>query len=325
MNWSGTPPGTSLAGPAPTPTTRCCRRRSRRGRCRSSSDPAAAPADHLPDQPRVSRRDVGALPAGHRPPPAHVADRRGQRADACAWRTWRWSAATRSTASRNCTRELMQQTIFRDFAEMWPEPLHQCHQRHRRAALVEAGQSRARRADHRASRGRLGERPRGTGAAAMRGRRCRSSASDSRRSRRRTRCASPRRIQRLIGIEVDSASLFDVQVKRIHEYKRQLLNLLYVIDALQPHPRQPGRCRSCRAPSSSPARPRPATRWPKTIIKLINNVARVINNDPRRRRQTEGVLSARLRRVAGAANHARLRTCRSRSRRRAWKPRARAT
>jgi starch phosphorylase len=36
-------------------------------------------------------------------------------------------------------------------------------------------------------------------------------------------------IQRRVGIEVDPASLFDVQVKRIHEYKRQLLNLLYVV------------------------------------------------------------------------------------------------
>ena len=36
-------------------------------------------------------------------------------------------------------------------------------------------------------------------------------------------------IQRRVGVEVDPASLFDVQVKRIHEYKRQLLNLLYVV------------------------------------------------------------------------------------------------
>ncbi len=54
-------------------------------------------------------------------------------------------------------------------------------------------------------------------------------------------------VQRELGITLDPASLFDVQVKRIHEYKRQLLNLLQVIDAL---PRDAGRAAAptgCRA------------------------------------------------------------------------------
>ena len=45
-------------------------------------------------------------------------------------------------------------------------------------------------------------------------------------------------VMRRTGVELDVDSMFDVQVKRIHEYKRQLLNLLYVVDALSAHPRR---------------------------------------------------------------------------------------
>jgi starch phosphorylase len=79
---------------------------------------------------------------------------------------------------------------------------------------------------------------------------------------------------------VDTDSLFDVQVKRIHEYKRQLLNLLRIIheylrivqDNIEPsHPR------TCIF--AGKAAPGYATA--KNIIKLINNVAQVVNNDPK--------------------------------------------
>ena len=79
---------------------------------------------------------------------------------------------------------------------------------------------------------------------------------------------------------VDPDSLFDVQVKRIHEYKRQLLNLLRIIheylrivqDNIEPsHPR------TCIF--AGKAAPGYATA--KNIIKLINNVAQVVNNDPK--------------------------------------------
>ena len=79
------------------------------------------------------------------------------------------------------------------------------------------------------------------------------------------------------GLPVDTDSLFDVQVKRIHEYKRQLLNLLHVVhlydrirggdDTVQPRTVIIG---GKAAPGYAVA---------KKIIKLANNIARVVNRD----------------------------------------------
>ena len=68
--------------------------------------------------------------------------------------------------------------------------------------------------------------------------------------------------RRGLDLRIDPDSLFDVQVKRIHEYKRQLLNVLHVI-TLYNRLRDGARpSSSCRAPSSSAGRPRPATTPP---------------------------------------------------------------
>ena len=81
------------------------------------------------------------------------------------------------------------------------------------------------------------------------------------------------------GIEVDPASLFDIQVKRIHEYKRQALNLFHVIT----------RYHRLRANPSTPCVPRtvilggkaaPGYRMAKLIIRLTHDVAREVNADP---------------------------------------------
>ena len=88
------------------------------------------------------------------------------------------------------------------------------------------------------------------------------------------------RIGRDLGIMVDPVSLFDVQVKRMHEYKRQLLNVLRVIAAYQ------------RIISNPAVQDLPRTvifagkaassyHTAKAVIQLIHDVARVINNDPR--------------------------------------------
>ncbi len=80
------------------------------------------------------------------------------------------------------------------------------------------------------------------------------------------------------GIDVDPNSIFDVQVKRLHEYKRQLLNILHVMyeyNQLKEHPEIPYYPKTYIFGAKAAA----GYRIAKLTIKLINNVAAVINND----------------------------------------------
>jgi len=82
-----------------------------------------------------------------------------------------------------------------------------------------------------------------------------------------------------MGLRIDPTALFDVQIKRIHEYKRQLLNIVEAValyDQIRSHPERDWQPRvklfgGKAAPSYHNA---------KLIIKLINDVARVVNHDP---------------------------------------------
>ncbi|MCU0773646.1 MAG: glycogen/starch/alpha-glucan phosphorylase [Ideonella sp.] len=90
--------------------------------------------------------------------------------------------------------------------------------------------------------------------------------------------------ERSLGVRVQPSSLFDVQVKRIHEYKRQLLNVLHVVSRYHAILAHPGGI------DGRPWVPRTVVfagkaassyHMAKTIIRLIHDVARVVNADPR--------------------------------------------
>jgi len=113
------------------------------------------------------------------------------------------------------------------------------------------------------------------------------SKAESMEFRKRFREAKKANKQRLVdfilrtkGLEVDPDSLFDVQVKRIHEYKRQLLNVMHVVH----------RYLRIVMDAQYPAVPRtfvfagkaaPGYAIAKLIIKLVNGVADIVNNDAR--------------------------------------------
>ena len=80
------------------------------------------------------------------------------------------------------------------------------------------------------------------------------------------------------GVEVDPTSIFDVQVKRLHEYKRQLLNILHVMyeyNMIKEHPEIEYYPKTYIFGAKASA----GYHIAKLIIKLINNVGAVINND----------------------------------------------
>ena len=86
-------------------------------------------------------------------------------------------------------------------------------------------------------------------------------------------------IKERLGLEVDPDSMFDVMVKRLHEYKRQLLKVLHIITLYH-------RLKSDPLQKFVPrtfifgAKAAPGYRIAKLIIKLINNVGQVVNHDP---------------------------------------------
>lgn len=86
-------------------------------------------------------------------------------------------------------------------------------------------------------------------------------------------------IEKEYKVAVDPTSMFDIQVKRIHEYKRQLLNILHVITLYNRLKRNPNMKFTPRTVMIG-GKAAPGYHMAKLIIKLFNNVGRTINNDP---------------------------------------------
>jgi starch phosphorylase len=88
------------------------------------------------------------------------------------------------------------------------------------------------------------------------------------------------RVRSATGVIIDPGSMYDVQIKRIHEYKRQLLNALHIVHLY---------CRITEDNYTLPSaktfifsgKAAPGYAFAKLIIKLINNIARIVNADPR--------------------------------------------
>ncbi len=97
--------------------------------------------------------------------------------------------------------------------------------------------------------------------------------------KRENKVALSNYIQSSMGIAVDPDSIFDIQVKRLHEYKRQLLNVLHIMDLYNKIKVNPNIDILPRTFIFS-AKAAASYRRAKLIIKLINSVADLVNNDP---------------------------------------------
>jgi starch phosphorylase len=86
-------------------------------------------------------------------------------------------------------------------------------------------------------------------------------------------------VDKACGVRIDPDSMFDVQVKRLHEYKRQLLNAMHII-ALYQRMKARGSANCVPRTFIFGAKAAPAYRMAKLVIRLINGIAEVINADP---------------------------------------------
>ena len=175
--------------------------------------------------------------------------------------------------------ELMKQSIFADFAKLFPERFNnKTNGVTPRRWLAQANPPLAKLLDHRIGRGwrrdlnqlqalgHMTQQP-----AFVRA---------FRHAKRENKLRLANWVDQHLNLELDTDALFDVQVKRMHEYKRQLLNVLHVITRYQ---------RILDAPEANhvprvvvfAGKAASAYHMAKLVIRLINDVAAVINNDER--------------------------------------------
>ena len=121
-------------------------------------------------------------------------------------------------------------------------------------------------------------------------------------ARRDAKVALTRHVADVLAQRINPDAMFDVQIKRIHEYKRQLLNILETV----------ARYNAIRANPTVDFAPRvkifsgkaaASYTQAKLTIKLANDVAKVVNSDPDRARSPEGRVPAQLQRLPRRADH----------------------
>ncbi|MEO8299908.1 MAG: glycogen/starch/alpha-glucan phosphorylase, partial [Burkholderiales bacterium] len=175
--------------------------------------------------------------------------------------------------------ELMQQSIFADFAKLWPERFNnKTNGVTPRRWLAQANPGLAALLDARLGKGWRRQLDQLEGlkhSLELPG-----FLASFRRIKRANKERLAQYVQQQLGVTLDPDALFDVQVKRIHEYKRQLLNVLHVVTRYQrilanPEANWVPRVVVFAGKAAS------AYHMAKLIIKLINDVAKTINNDPR--------------------------------------------
>ncbi|MFM0007533.1 glycogen/starch/alpha-glucan phosphorylase [Paraburkholderia dipogonis] len=173
---------------------------------------------------------------------------------------------------------LLKQTVMRDFAQLWPERFHNVTNgvTPRRFMLL-SNPGLARLLDKTVGEGWVTD--------LTRLRALEAHADDAafqdewRGVKRANKEALAQHIRSAVGVVVDPTALFDIQVKRIHEYKRQHLNALYVVTLYQRLRRDPQRAVAPRCFVFG-GKAAPGYAMAKLIIRLINGVAEVVNNDP---------------------------------------------
>ncbi|MEJ8827479.1 glycogen/starch/alpha-glucan phosphorylase [Variovorax humicola] len=173
---------------------------------------------------------------------------------------------------------LLRETVLRDFAELWPERFHNVTNGvtpRRFLALCNPGLARL--LDETVGEGWIADLTRLRGLEAH---------ADDAAFQRRWRAIKhankevlAQHIQSATGVVVDPRALFDIQVKRIHEYKRQHLNALYMVALYQRLRREPQLALAPRCFVFG-GKAAPGYAMAKLIIRLINGIAEVVNNDP---------------------------------------------
>jgi len=174
--------------------------------------------------------------------------------------------------------DLLKQTVLHDFAELWPERFDNVTNGVTpRRFVVLSNPGLARLLDETVGEGWVTDPARLKALEAH--------AEDTafrerwRQVKRANKEALARQIRQRTGVIVDPGAMFDIQVKRIHEYKRQHLNVLHIVTLYQRLRRNPELAVAPRCFVFG-GKAAPGYHMAKLIIRLINGVAEVVNNDP---------------------------------------------